>query len=386
MPLQASTLHRFLKYRPGRTDRLYYSNDYGSYPDGLPVDVLVIDEASMVDLPLLASLIGQLPAQARLILLGDRNQLASVEAGAVLGDICGNARIDAGGFAGYSRPLCEKIQELTAQVLPLAAKAAPASPLGDCIVELQKNYRFGTESGIGGVSRAINRGDTDAALEILKSGRYSDIGWRDLPAARFLAQALRQSIVRGFSDCFGSSHPGEVLDSLNRFRIICALREGPFGVRSINQLVERVLDMEGRIRLRERWYRGRPIMITRNDYRLMLFNGDVGVIMPDPEAGNEMRAFFKGADGVLRRFPPLRLPEHETVYATTVHKSQGSEYEEVILLLPDRAAPVLTRELLYTGLTRARNRAELWTGESILRFAVSRQIERTSGLRDALWS
>jgi exodeoxyribonuclease V alpha subunit len=180
--------------------------------------------------------------------------------------------------------------------------------------------------------------------------------------------------------------PREVFPLLEEFRILCALRKGPYGVTSVNEAVEKLL-REARLiePFKNRWYPGRPILVTRNDYHLRLFNGDVGVILPDPEAGGALRAFFPGPEGTLRRYHPLRLPEHETVYAMTVHKSQGSEYREVLLLLPDRDSPLLTRELIYTGITRARERAAIWGPESVFRTAVSRRIERRSGLRDALW-
>jgi exodeoxyribonuclease V alpha subunit len=153
----------------------------------------------------------------------------------------------------------------------------------------------------------------------------------------------------------------------------------------VNALVERILTEEGLIRKKGTWYAGRPILITRNDYDTGLFNGDIGLILPDSEAGNELRAFFPGVNNTHRRFHPMRLPEHETVYAMTVHKSQGSEFDEALLLLPDRDFPILTREILYTGISRAKKRVCVWAPESVFRLAVSRRIQRTSGLRDALW-
>jgi exodeoxyribonuclease V alpha subunit len=150
-------------------------------------------------------------------------------------------------------------------------------------------------------------------------------------------------------------------------------------------LVEHILKEQELISPDTQWYRGRPLLIISNDYQLRLFNGDVGIVLPDPEGGQELRAFFAGSDGSLRKFHPLRLPEHETVYAMTVHKSQGSEFDEVLFVLPDRPSPVLTRELVYTGMTRAKNGVEIWGTESVFQGGVSRCIERSSGLRDALW-
>ncbi len=170
------------------------------------------------------------------------------------------------------------------------------------------------------------------------------------------------------------------------FRVLCALRRGPWGVETLNREIERLLAAERLIEPTSRWYPGRPVLITRNDYGERLFNGDVGIILPDPEAGGELRAFFREPQGRMRRIIPLRLPEHETVYAMTVHKSQGSEFDRLLLILPDQDVPLLTRELIYTGLTRARHSVEVWGAEEILRTAISRRIVRTSGLRDALWS
>jgi exodeoxyribonuclease V alpha subunit len=181
------------------------------------------------------------------------------------------------------------------------------------------------------------------------------------------------------------NYSDHVLNFFEEFRILCAVRQGPFGVVALNRIVERVLKEANLIKAEGHWYNGRPIMITRNDYNLRLFNGDVGVILPDYGQDNELRAFFRDAGGNIRKFPPVMLPEHETVFAMTVHKSQGSEFESILFILPDYDSPVLTRELIYTGITRARRNVEIWGSEGIFRAAVSRRIMRTSGLYDALY-
>jgi len=163
------------------------------------------------------------------------------------------------------------------------------------------------------------------------------------------------------------------------------VRDGPFGVHVLNLLVEQILRREGLIQQESRWYPERPVMVTKNDYNLRLFNGDVGITLVDPEGNKELRVFFPSQEGAIRKFPPLRLPEHETVYAMTVHKSQGSEFKQVLFILPDGLSPVLTRELIYTAITRAKQKVEVWGKEEIFHAAVSRRIARTSGLRDALW-
>jgi exodeoxyribonuclease V alpha subunit len=170
-----------------------------------------------------------------------------------------------------------------------------------------------------------------------------------------------------------------------RFRLICALRKGPYGVAALNSLAEQILREEGLINPENRWYRYRPVMVTKNDYDLGLFNGDIGTIFPDPGSNHDLRAFFLSPDGTLRKFLPIKLPDHETVFAMTVHKSQGSEFDSMLLLLPEKYSPVLTRELIYTGITRAKKHVEIWGTESVFLEAIKNPTQRASGLRDALW-
>ncbi len=368
IPEEASTIHRLLGALSGSP---YFRHN----PENpLPVDLLVVDESSMVDLALLSKLAQAVPKGARLILLGDKDQLASVEAGAVLGDIC-----EAGQTHSFSAPFSQAYQKITGEELgePVGPTGSPG--IQDSIVELRKSYRFGPQSGIGAVSRAVNEGDGDRALTLMKKGGFPDISWKDLPHP----EAMKDHLRRGFPH-LKALPPAEALERFAEFRILSPLREGPYGTGGINLLVEEILEQEGLIRKDRPWYRGRPILIAKNDYQLRLFNGDVGIILPDPQNQGELRAFFSSEEGVLRRLPPLRLPEHETVYAMTVHKSQGSEFDRVLILLPSRDAPLLTRELIYTGITRAKQRVEIWGKEDIFRAAISRRIERTSGLRDRL--
>ncbi len=353
IPDGASTLHRLLGAIPG-------SSRFRRGPGNpIPADLVVVDEASMVDFALMAKLVIALPEKARLILLGDKDQLASVEAGAVLGDICNTGR---------------------------DGKSPGDAPIRESIVTLQKNYRFGEGSGIRELSRAVNRGDGAAAISILKDEAFPDIRWKGPYRPRDIPGDFAETVIEGFSPFLQNlSDPAAVFSNLERFRILCALRKGPYGVAAINRTAEKILQSRGLIHPYHQWYQGRPVMITRNDYGLRLFNGDVGVALLDPEARGEIRVFFPGPEGNIRKMHPHRLPEHETVYAMTVHKSQGSEFDTVLMLLPDRDTPVLTRELIYTGVTRARERAEIWGDEKVFEGAVARRIERSSGLRDALW-
>jgi exodeoxyribonuclease V alpha subunit len=374
IPTEASTIHRLLGTIPGSP---YFRHNA---LNTLPADVVIVDEASMVDMALMSKLVQSLSQEARLILLGDKDQLASVEAGAVLGDIC-----DSGNNHGFSKRFLTELKEVTGCVIDRQLEENVEPGIRDCIVQLHKSYRFGSDSGIGSASRAVNAGDGHMPLEVLKEDRYEDITWKDLPRPDALPGSIKATVINGFKHYLNAGDPWEAFDLFDRFRILCALREGPYGVSALNLLAEQILKSAGLIAPAKTWYPHRPLLITRNDYSLRLFNGDVGIILPDPESNNDLRAFFPAADGTLRKLHPLRLPEHETVYAMTVHKSQGSEFDRVLVLLPDKDYPVLTRELIYTGITRARKHIEIWGTEDVFRTAVFRRTERTSGLRDALW-
>jgi len=254
----------------------------------LPVDVVVVDEASMVDLALMSKLIQALPLQARIILLGDKNQLASVAAGAVLGDIC-----DTGTEHSFSQDFCKDCKEVTGYTIHTQQNETHESEIRDCIIQLEKNYRFGSGSGIGVVSCAVNTGDGDRAIHLMKSGVYGDITWKDLPHPNDLPQVIKATIIQGYGDYLRARNPFEVFQVFERFRILCALREGPFGVAALNILTEQILREERLINPDMRWYPGRPVLITRNDYTLRLFNGDMGIVLPDPGVNNELRVFFR---------------------------------------------------------------------------------------------
>jgi exodeoxyribonuclease V alpha subunit len=371
---EVHTLHRLLRPVAG-TPLFHY---HAGHP--LAVDLMIVDEVSMVDLALMAKLMDALPASARLVLIGDRDQLASVEAGSVLGDICGRAR-----QPGFSPEMGEWIRRATGQAVP---QTAESRPLQDSIVELQTSHRFAAGSAIEALSRAVNRGDASGALAILARSADGSVRWQEpQPGAGGMAD-LEQRLTAGYAAHPPQGDPAAMLQELNRFKVLCAHRRGSDGAEALNRLAERALMRAGRIRPRRPspWYAGRPVLITQNDYRLGLFNGDIGIALSDSvETPEGLAVYFTDAAGGLRRFLPYRLPEHETVYALTVHKSQGSEFEEVLLLLPAEDSPVLSRELLYTALTRARKRITLLGRREVLTSAIHRRIERTSGLRDALW-
>jgi exodeoxyribonuclease V alpha subunit len=369
---EASTIHRLLGTIKGSP---YFRHNAENQ---LPFQLIVIDEASMVDLALMSKLVRAIPSDARLILLGDRDQLASVEAGAVLADIC-----DTGPVNSFSKSFGKGLSKITGENIDISQDTTEW-PLQDCVVQLQKSYRFGSQSGIARVSTAVNTGDGDRALDQMKEGTYHDITWKNLPPADKLYSKLSDSVLRGYKPYLTASDPFEAFYQLEQFRILCALRKGPYGVVAVNHMVEQILHDKKLINLDRSWYKGRPVLITRNDYDMGLFNGDIGIILPDPESNWELHAFFVSTDRTLRKILPFRLPEHETAYAMTVHKSQGSEFENALLLLPDRTSPVMTRELIYTGITRAKKSVEVWGREPVFDEGIKQRTFRASGLRDAL--
>jgi exodeoxyribonuclease V alpha subunit len=364
LELEPMTIHRLL----GSLSRKTRPND----------DIVVIDEASMADLAMMSRLLDLLPLSTRLLWLGDKDQLSSVEAGTVLGDVCGDSD-----EIGYSAAFSRKARSL-AGVEPEEERQEPV-PVRDRIVLLTESHRFGGESEIGALSRAVNLGDASEALRILKKdgGEVAHVdtdqtgGWRGL---------LKDRLINAFLPFLEAGSPAEAFVAFSSFRVICALRRGPLGVEAVNLWIESLLKKEKLINTYPQWYIKRPILITKNDYALDLFNGDTGLVLRDPDRNTEPSVFFPQGDGTFRTVAPHRLSDCETVYAMTVHKSQGSEFDEVLLLLPDSPSPVLTRELLYTAVTRARKRVEVWGKEEVIRQAVSRRIERRSGLKEALWS
>jgi exodeoxyribonuclease V alpha subunit len=369
IPTEASTLHRLLGYGPGGVFR--HDAD-----DPLSLDVLVVDEASMVDVPLMARLLRATPRGARVILLGDRDQLASVEAGSALGDICNH-----GVPAAWSAELEGLLRSLALEPPP-APIGASRGPMADSLALLKESRRFGPTSAIGSLARATNAGDVAAAVDVLRAG--GDVGWHELPAEA-VGAAVAEEVLQSLAGYRRTDDPVEAMRRFNGFRVLCAVRDGPWGVAALNMRVERVLADLGLIAQTDDHYAGRPVLVTQNDYSVGLFNGDVGLVLPDPAAGGALRVFFVQPDGVTRRVVPGRLPPHETCFAMTVHKSQGSEFDRVVVVLPDRDGPVLTRELVYTAVTRARQSVAIWSPHAVLVTAIGRRVERSSGLRDALW-
>lgn len=370
IPEEATTIHRLLGVRPGKVEPRHHAGN------PLQIDLLVVDEASMIDLPLMARLLAALPAHARLILLGDKDQLASVEAGSVYADISAKSE-----GAAYSKELVERLKDATGQKLDIAV-SEPA--FSDCIAILHKSYRFADDKGVGALARAINGGKSDEAMVLLQNSQHG-ITYRAF-AIDDIHVNLAEQVMKNYVSCFDAATPRDAIERFNAFRILCAVRGGPAGVEQVNQLVERILRTVGRIQGSGLHYKGRPIMVTRNDYNLGLFNGDVGIIWPDPEADNALRAWFILPDNSVKRVLTSRLSEHETAYAMTVHKSQGSEFERILMLMPYEMNEVLTRELLYTGITRAKKRVEVWGSADVIKQCINSKVRRVTGLSEKLYA
>jgi exodeoxyribonuclease V alpha subunit len=368
---EASTIHRALGPTRARTRFRHDAHN------PLATDLVVVDESSMVDVALMRRLLEAVPAEARVILLGDEDQLASVEAGAVLGDVCRGAD-----HRAYSPELRARVQQAFGQPLSLADEGGQVSALGDCVVRLSQSFRFDPAKGIGRLARAIRAGDGDGALAALANG--GDVRLVS-GSARERNHELARLVVHGVRPALSAAEPEAALEAFGRFRVLCAHRRGHFGVQTQNQLAERALVDAGLLDRRaaggSRFYPRRPLLVTENDARLGLYNGDIGMVV---EHEGSMRVAFLDGSG-LRLLSPPRLPSHETVFAMSIHKSQGSEFDEVLIVLPDATSPLLTRELLYTAVTRARHKVVIFADPASVRAAVERRLHRTSGLASLLW-
>ncbi|HXO10440.1 MAG TPA: exodeoxyribonuclease V subunit alpha [Solirubrobacteraceae bacterium] len=370
LDLRATTLHRLLGWRPGSNSRFRHDRN-----QRLPHDVVIVDETSMVSLSLMARLIEALRGGARLVLVGDPGQLASIEAGAVLGDIVGPAA---------DRPL---VGEGAARRLSRATggeiEGRAESGFGDGIVVLERVHRFG--GGIAELANAIRRGDADAVIGLLAEPP-DDVRWiaSDLEDDAALAP-VREAALASAADVTRAALAGDAraaLEALSSFRILCAHRRGRYGVSNWTSRLEGWLQdaIEG-FAPGDRWHVGRPLLVTENDYELRLNNGDTGVVVAS--SGRVVAAFERG--GELVHYSPTRLGAIDTVYAMTIHKSQGSQFDAAAVLLPEAGSRILTRELLYTAATRARRRLIVVGTEQVVRAAVDRPVARSSGLRWRLW-
>lgn len=363
-PREGRTLHRLLGYQPW--DDCYASNAENPLAD----DVIVVDEASMVDLLMMDALFAALRPGARIILLGDPDQLASVDTGYVLGDLCRAA--DACGET-HGVGLAKVYAELSDEHIP---SSTSATPLRDAVVRLQRSYRFEAHPGIGALADAVRAGDTVKVIAVLEDGAHGDVSRCDSVDS---VDVLLAPILPSLEQYLSASTPEDALRALGEFRVLCAVREGANGVTGLNHAIEWWLRGRG-VPTRSRWYDLRPVLVTANDTANGLFNGDMGVTFTATD-GRRL-VYFPDVAGGVRGVAPARLPEHETAWAMTVHKSQGSEFAHVLLFLPDDDAPILTRELLYTAVTRARESVRIVGRVSAIEAAVCRSTTRASGLAE----
>jgi exodeoxyribonuclease V alpha subunit len=372
-PDLSTTLHRLLGPIPN-TARFRHDRDHP-----LPVDVLIIDEASMVSLSLMAHSLAALRREGtRLVLVGDKDQLPPVDPGGVLADLCRAASLNR-----FSAAFCEAYQSCTGEVLE-QGKGAQAA-LRDVAVQLQVNHRSGEAAVLNSLSVHVNAGAAAQVVEMLATAgpSGSPVAWQPLPGRHDLKKTIRQGVLAHYRGVLEALDPGEALEALNHFRILCAVREGPFGMLNLNRVVEEILAEEWpalRARIRLGVYPGKPVMVTANNYTLKVFNGDTGVL--GTNAGATL-VHFPDETGVIRAIARERLPEYETAYAMTVHKSQGSEFDHLLLVLPDKDNPVLTRELIYTAVSRAKKSVRVLSGLDLLSTAINRQAHRLSGLTNA---
>lgn len=384
----ARTLHSLLG---ARADARQFRHHAGN---PLDVDVVIVDEASMVHMEMMTTLLDALPADARLILLGDKDQLASVEAGAVLGDLCRDAHL-----GQYDRQTASYAQAVAGQRLPAAylAQAEPAPALAQQIVMLRQSRRF--EGPIGRLAHEVNEAaDPELPARLLASDDTAALYAQEgAPASDAIAIAIggRRGAEASYQDYLkvlakrpAGNNPDEharwvhaILKEFDRFRVLCAVREGAWGVNGLNKALEQALSRKGLLKPKGTWYVGRPVIITRNDSTLDVVNGDIGICLPAAQADSRLRVFFADGDK-LRSVAVNRLAHAETAFAMTVHKSQGSEFEHTMLLLSEHSGSVLSRELIYTGITRARKAFSLLSeGTGTLAQAVRTPTRRESGLR-----
>lgn len=407
LPDECTTIHRLLGVKR------HSSQFHHHQGNPLKLDMLIVDEASMIDLPLLSKLFDAIPNHARVVLLGDNNQLASVEVGSVLGDICGvkpHASV-------FSPQMTQQLQRLTDNTI----ESQPQLPhIANNLVHLQKSYRFDENSGIGQLAKAINLGNVPDTMNVLQHPRFSDVTWHSDMQHSTLIETVSDHWQRYF-EAANKGDADTVFSLLTELQILCMQRAGPWGIESLNVLFEQHFNRQGWVNARTEYYPGRPIMIVENDHRLGLYNGDIGVVLPNmptkmpanatvntsanvpanasaqtpqtPQTNmdqNEslLRVWFIQSDGTYQHFLSGQLPKHETVYAMTTHKSQGSEFKRVVLCMPapetDSQRSLLSRELLYTGVTRAKSSFVLMAEYKGIDHAVKQRCIRASGLVERL--
>jgi exodeoxyribonuclease V alpha subunit len=372
LPKESSTIHRLLGYIPNNIEFRFNKKNH------LATDIVIVDEASMIDLALMTKLFEAIPPHAKVILLGDKNQLSSVETGSVFTDLCALANNQ------YCVERVDYLQAVTGDTVEQHHAQTNSSLIDDYIVCLLKSWRFDDASGIGKLSSAVNQGDVEGAIKTLANKDFTDINLLSPLLPALTVHSLIDPWQYYLNALKEKSTITQLFATFNSFRILSALRKGLTGCTYLNIQLEKQLSQQKKLYTGKRWYHGRPIMISENSYRTGLFNGDIGITLYNRDS-KETKVWFQTNEGE-KAFSPVRLPQHETAWVMTIHKSQGSEFERVLMILPTEDTRVLTRQLIYTGITRAKKRLEIMSNESILNLGVKREIQQATQIRSVLGS
>ena len=369
--LEPFTIQRLLKFN---YDSPYFKhNKYNP----LNYDVVIIDESSMLDVALFAKLMDATGPKTRLILLGDKDQLASVEAGSLFGDLC-QAQERLNLFSNESAVFINAfISKSDSQIPGENISKESDHPLFQHIVELRHSHRYSGEKGIGKFSKAIIQNNVEVIKSFMQNN--DDQVWID----KDYSEKIFQNFITDYEEFINEKNIKQALKKINKVRVLCAVREGEQGLRSINQKIEKYLSQRKLIKITGAFYENRPIIITHNYYDLNLFNGDVGIIRPDENENGILKAWFEDNEGNLKSYSPAYLNQCETVFAMTIHKSQGSEFDKIMVILPDSVnIPILTRELLYTAVTRAKSKVFIQGSEQVIMQSAKAFVKRSSGIKD----
>ncbi|TDH24171.1 exodeoxyribonuclease V subunit alpha [Segetibacter sp. 3557_3] len=362
------TIHRLLKYIP---DSLYFRH---TADNPLNYDLVVVDESSMVDVSLFSKLLDAIGSNTKLILLGDKDQLASVEAGSLFGDLCkSQPRFVVS--ANRAAMINTLIDGPSAQLPHELISDDNGHILFETIVELKKSHRFISDKGIGKFSKAIIANDLEKLTPFLEAKD------EQVTIDTAYSEKIFEDLIKAYSNYIREKDIKTALTKFNEVRVLCAVRDGEQGLYAINKKIEKYLQQRKLIKPTTEFYEHRPVIVTKNYYDLDLFNGDIGIIRPDQD--NVLKAWFEDSSGGLKSVLPGFISEAETVYAMTIHKSQGSEYDNVLIVLPDKPEiPILTAELIYTGVTRAKSKVVIQATEAVIVAAVNRRVKRASGIAE----
>ncbi len=367
--LEPFTIQRLLGYIPGSP---YFKHNQSNF---LNYDVVIIDECSMMDAALFAKLLDAIGPKTKLILLGDKDQLASVEAGSLFGDLCQSQQMLNLFSSEKALFINSFISKSENKISIENINEKTNHPLFEHVIELRKSHRYNDQKGIGKFSKAIIKNDSDIIKIFFKNED------EQVSIDTSYSETIFQNFVLGYEEFIGEKDIKKALKKLSNLRVLCAVREGEHGVRSVNLKIEKYLQQKRLINLSSIFYKNRPIIITKNHYDLNLFNGDVGIIRADENG--EIKAWFENNENNLKSYSPAFLSSCETVFAMTIHKSQGSEFNEVMVILPDSTdIPILTRELLYTAVTRAKSNVFIQASEEVILQSAKAFVKRSSGIKD----